>query len=250
MSKPETEVMRDRLSKLDPTPETGAKTAVNDPIPIPVARPKPPVPAPEKKQPEERKEPSESCFLAVGAGYRIAHKPGSGWSTLMRVLAREGKFEQVSDTLDSPTFDPTNKQAATDLCAKMFVRKEALEKLVRADPEWKAHCEKRKASLEQRAKNGDVKAQQTLANAQRVAGGEWIGSVREIISTCNGSYNASASNSKENKNVTKFKEAGLVFRQFPRRSKKKGDPIFCLLFPLKHMDKVSTAISTATGEIG
>jgi hypothetical protein len=249
-----------RLSKLDPNPEARAAQQEAEQTPA-IFKPEPKKKAPPKKAAAQPKVGEETMHLDLGAGYKVTHKPGSGWSAVMRLIAREGNFEEVAATLDSKSFNPDDKAQATLLLSKLFVRKEALEKVVRADAEWKRHCDKRMAALEKRAQEGDKAAQETLTNPSRVKGGEWLGNIREIISTSNGSYNSLMTvverhkdltleqcieKWQPNKNVEKFKQAGLIFRQFPLKPKK-DDPVFVMIFPLKHTSTVQRAIIASRG---
>jgi hypothetical protein len=245
-----TEATVGRLSKLDPNPEARSAN---------LTREEPPqLLKPEQKQRKraQKKEVGtagiEKTHLELGAGYKIAHKPGSGWSTFFRVLAKESKFIEVCELLEAGQINPTDKNQADELLSKMFVRKDVIEKMVRADSEWKQHAEKKMDTYSDRAKGGDDAAKDVLSKGIRVRDGEWKGNIREIISTANGYYNAIRkgididSAPKKYKNVKKFKDAGVIFRQYPLKPKKE-EHVCIMLFPSKFLKIVKQAISTSRG---
>jgi hypothetical protein len=194
-------------------------------------------------------------FLELGGGFKMMHKPGSAHSTVVRILAKEGKFVESEEILSSTEFDPSDKSMAIDLLSKLFVRKDSLERLVRNDPIWKAHASKRFEDLESRSTEGDTKAKKTLENESRVKDGKWLCNVKEIISTCAGSYADQTGDpaGKKKRNVRKFRDAGLIFRQYPLKAKssrkKRDDPVFLMLYPTRHVQAVRKAIETAFGVV-
>lgn len=231
---------RPSLSRLDPNPEARSSRLAHESPPA-VLKPEP-----------RKKSPSKGKNLDIGAGYKIAHKAGSGWSAFLRIMAKECNFSAAVAMLDSPTFDPNDKKQADLLLSKLFVRKDVLEKIVRADAEFQQHGEKKLLALIDRAKKGDKKANETLDNPARVRDGVWLGNVREIISTCNGSYNCRAgatdASAELRKNIKKFDDAGLVFRQFPLVPNK-NDVVFVMMFPSKHIDTIKSAIAASLGVV-
>ncbi len=245
-----TEAVAGRLSKLDPNPEArSAKMVQETPPPLLKPEPKQRKRSPRKNTGEES---AEKTHLDLGAGYKIAHKPGSGWSTFFRVLVKACNFVEVSEILESGSFDPTDKGQADDLLSKLFVRKDVIEKMVRADDEWKRHAEKKITTYTARSKDGDDAAKEVLSKGVRVQDGEWKGNIREIISTANGYYNALRKGTdidsapKKYKNVRKFKDAGVIFRQYPLKPKK-DEHVCIMLFPAKFLKVVKQAISTSRG---
>lgn len=177
-------------------------------------------------------------FLTIGSGFKISHKPGSGYSIMMRVMAKEGRFSEVVQMLASPAFDPADREQARNLITKMFVRREALESIIRNDSTWKLHARKKLELLRRRAEEGHEDAKKTLENPARVKDGEWLGNIREMISTTNGSGRT------DNRNIKKYKEAGVIFCQHPKRPKQ-GEPVYLILYPSKYADKVQTALVSA-----
>jgi len=239
-----------RLSKLDPNPE--ARSARTQEAPPQLLKPEP---KQRKRAPRKASGAGEEkTHLDLGGGYKIAHKPGSGWSTFFRVLVKACNFVEVAQILESGSFDPKDKNQADELLAKMFVRKDVIEKMVRADDEWKKHAEKKMGTYVTRSQDGDDAAKEVMAKGVRVQDGEWKGNIREIISTANGYYNAIRkgldidSAPKKYKNVRKFKEAGVIFRQYPLKPKK-DENVCIMLFPAKFLDVVKQAIATSRGTI-
>ena len=194
-------------------------------------------------QPEPQEEPKkeEGSFLELGAGYKMRHRAGSAHSIVTRILAKEGRFTEIVGMLTSETFSPTDKNQANVLLGKMFVLRDSIEDMARADPEFKAHAAKKMATLRARAEGGDAKAKSVIEKDTRVKGGKWVGDVREVISTCNGSFTT------DNKNVRKFKDAGIVFRQYPLEPDK-NDKVYLMLYPSKQGVKVDKAIATVFGK--
>lgn len=238
-------VARKGTSKFEPNPEVRAASRQQA-----------------ERQAAPEVQPESLRYLEIGAGYKMKHKHGSAHSTVVRVLAKEGKFEEAVKILSDEAFDPANRDMAVDLLSKIFVRKESLEKMVRQDPIWKNHAARRIENLKKRAANGDAKAaaaaKKTLENAARVQEGQWVGNVKEIISTCTGSYvdfkeaeqglPESQDAKKRKRNVRKFRDAGLIFRQYPLKPVGEEE-VFIMLYPSRYNDVVKKSISTAFGVV-
>lgn len=212
-------------SKLDPTPVTQEK-----------AKEIPAKATPESvvQTPKVPALVTKDRFLHLG-DYKISTRADSGYRILYRVVAAEGQFEAVDKAWDST--EPSDKDKAKKLLEKMFVPIEQVEQAMRNDPQWRLHCERKLAKLKARAADGDKSAQRTIENKARVKSGEWVGDIREMISTCNGS----ASPNADNRNINKFKDAKLAFMMHPKRPKK-GETAAVAIFPLRHLDKVKKAI--------
>jgi len=202
-------------------------------------------------------------FLDLGCGFRIAHKPGSAYSTFYRVVGKHGNFEEAVKALEAGKYNLHDPIEANKLLEKMLVPVEKLEEFCRNDQNWKDHADKKTASLTEKAKEGDSQAKEILKNESRCNEGSWSGNIPEMISTCVGYYNhlmeldAKADKKKKgkkkpvkaepkpNKNVKKFKEAGLVFRRFPLS--KGSDKSYVLMFPEKFVNDIKTAILVGRG---
>lgn len=211
-------------SKLDPTPVVVDKGKQGAQIP---AKATPQSVVPVRATSDER-------HLQVG-GYQISTRADSGYRILYRIVAQEGNFEVSEKALES--LDPSDQVAAKKVLERMFVKIDKVESSMRNDPLWRLHCDKKLVKLRQRAADGDKKAQKTLDNASRIKDGEWFGDIREMISTCNGS----SSDNADNRNIKKFKAAGLSFMMYPRRPKQ-GEVGAVAIFPHKHVEKVRKAI--------
>lgn len=222
--------------------------------PVPVAQDKCPGDIPAKASPDSvvKKQPTirpvrlastqppSDKFLRIG-DYKISTRAGSGYRVLYKTVAHEGNFEASEKVLSS--LDPTNHAAAKRLLDKLFVKIDKVEQAMRTDTAWGTHCERKLHKLRQRADAGDKKAQRVIDNELRVKGGVWLGDIKEMISTCNGSSSETA----DNRNIRKFKDAGLSFMLFPQRPKN-GESARVAIFPLKYLDKVRKAIETVYGE--
>jgi len=196
-----------------------------------------------------KKTSDESQFLDLGAGYKIAHKPGSAYSVFYKVVAERGHFATIAKELEDNVYDVNNKDDANKLLSKLFVPVENLSKWCRANSTWQEHADKKTELLSKKAKHGDKQAKELLKNNNRCADGEWSGNIPEIISTCVGYYNwlVEKKRGKPNKNVKKFQDAGIVVRRFPLA--KSSQPSFVLMFPEKYIDTIRTAIVVGRGVI-
>lgn len=217
-----------------------------DPVPVsvPVVADKPPDVIPAKASPEsvvpvkQVREPSDQ-HLSIG-NYKISARSGSGYRILYRIVAQEGNFEESERALES--LDVTSKADSKKVLEKLFVKIDKVEQAMRMDPAWRAHCDKKLAALQKRASDGNKKAQKTIENESRVKNGEWLGDIKEMISTCNGSSSENA----DNRNIKKFKEAKLSFMMFPPRPRN-GQFSAIAIFPVKYLDKVKKAFEIVHG---
>jgi hypothetical protein len=224
-------------TSLDPDPERRQRLmekAEKKAEPLPLAVSTIPAQAPAKAEKKDGR------FLVLGHGYKISHKPGSGYSVMMRIMAKEGHFEEVVDMLDGG-FDPSDKEKALQLLSKLLVKRDVLEGVMKLDSDWRSHCMNRLSLLRARAEGGDKKAKKTLQNAARVRDGEWVGNIREIISTNKGSERC------KNNNVKKFHDAGLIFSQHPKRPHATDD-VYLMLYPARHKAMVEKALEQAFGK--
>lgn len=221
-------------SRLDPDPEGRARAKAET-----------------ERVERERQAPAipETKHLDLGAGYKLNHKPGSGHSVVVKVLAREGRFAEVAQELAADKYDASDKDQAADLLTKLMVPKDSIEEIVRSDQQFKRHAAKRVAALKVRADAGDKKAAATLENETRISNGQWVGNVKEILSTCNGSYlvtmqyPAPGTLPEEHRNVRKFHDAGVIFRQYPIEPAA-ADKVYLMMYPSAFRDKVIEAIKT------
>ncbi len=206
-----------------------------------------------------RASPKRDCITAgprlhLGAGYEIAHKPGSGYSTLYRVVAERGHFEEVAKILEADNIDLRDQLQAEKLLNMMMVPIDKLDEFCHNDPVWQQHAKKKTTALQQKIKAGDGKAREVLENHTRCQEGVWSGNLPEMLSTCVGYYNhlidvwkmGKNAPEKPNKNVKKFQEAKVVFRRYPL-NKGGGERAYVMMFPEKFIKQVKTAILTARG---
>lgn len=212
--------------------------------------------------PDEERDKKESGHLDLGAGYWIAHKRGTAYSTFYRIIAERGHFVEIVALLEGKinVRDPILANKLLDL---MMIPLDKIEEYCQADPAWKTHAERKTQMLLTRIKQGDKAAKDVLNNATRCTGNKWTGNFREILSTCVGYFNwlrdeaARATQAKIegkpfkptklNKNVRKLKEAKLVIRRFPSK-KGSNQQAYIMLFPEKFIPQVNMALRTAKGE--
>lgn len=205
-------------------------------------------------------------YLPLGAGYKIAHKPGSAYSIFYSVVAEQGHFTPVAEAFENGKYSISalkDASTAKELLDKMMVPVEKLEDACRCHPIWKEHANKKTAKLKNMVKEGDKAAKEILSNLSRCEDGSWTGNIPEMVSTCVGYYNFLIESDPEvskilgqiaklkkgdgkkaapNKNVKKFEEAGIVFRRYPLN--KSGDRSFVMMFPKKCMEAVKQAVKT------
>lgn len=198
---------------------------------------------PESTQPKPKKkkaapEDSEKNYITLSPNYKLSSKADSAYRILCRIVAEDGRFAAAESGL--PALDASDAEAAKALFGRMFIEVGDVEARMRKDPAWVVHSETRMASLRQRAESGNEKAKSTLANPDRIRDGEWQGDIREMISVCNGSVTV------QNRNVRKFREAGVAFMQYPCRPKK--GPTYVAMFPFKDLDKVRAMLATVFPE--
>ena len=179
----------------------------------------------------------DKIYLHLGK-YSIKLKPDSGYRVLLKNLAKEGYFAEACRMLELGV-DLSTKENAEKLVSMLMVKRDDLENVVRSDPEWAMHEESKTQALIKRAQR-DPKAKKTLENKRRVSDGNWKGDIKEIISTCCGSY------MNKNRNVMKFDKAGLTVRKYPLNPSSE-DTVYVMMFPSKFVRKVVQAISVAKG---
>lgn len=260
---------RTAVSKLEPDPKAKlAKLANNSKAPQ--AQPKPEQ-KPEKAKPEQKikkpkfrsesKRGAISQKLPLGAGFEIAHKPGTGYSTLYRVVAQRGSFAEVAEGLKAKKYSIHDAAEARKLLDMMMVPVEKLEEYCRAEESWQKHANRKTESLTGKVATGDKQAKEILENVARCAGGTWSGNIREMVSTCVGYFNylmkqrrlkkaglkptQSVLKKDCNKNVKKFQEAGIVFRRFPLN--KGAEKSYVMMFPEQFTDDIRVAIKVGLG---
>lgn len=179
-----------------------------------------------KKQQSDR--PKLGRLLDLGGGYQINRKPYSGYSVLYRVAAKEVRLEHIIRMMDSGV--DAGHADCEKVIREMLVPRDGLERAIRTDDEFQEYSSRRTRVLREKAAAGDEVSRRVLGNPKRVKDGKWLGDVQEMISTCCGSY------VNDNRNVDKFHDAGLVFRQFPL--KPKDETIYVMLFPAKHVSSI------------
>lgn len=214
----------------------------------PVAKKK----VPAKKAPAAKKAPvakkkadkdDKKGTIQIGS-FKIRVRPGSGYAVLYRIMAEQGHFADSSERLAK--LDAKNHDACVSVLKTIMVERDDLEALIREDAEYKAYCARRTTEHKERAASNDKdtadRAKAILENPQRSVNGKWVGNIREMLSVCNGSSSKGANN----RNLGKYSEAGIVFRQFPRIPKRKHK-VFMIMIPRKHLGKVNRALKTVFG---
>jgi len=204
-----------------------------------------------RAKPKKREGSTGQC-LPLGTGYQIKHKPGSGYSTLYRVVAERGHFAEVCELLEADSVNVKDPLQAAKLLDMMMVPIDKLDEFCRNDPVWQQHAKKKTAVLLMKIKEGDEKAKEVLENETRCNHGVWAGNLPEMLSTCVGYYNYlvdvwtkdKKAPKKPNKNVKKFQEAKVVFRRYPL-NKGVGERAYVMMFPEKFIKQIKTAILTA-----
>lgn len=191
------------------------------------------------KTPDVFEEPDDKHHLDLGAGYRVPHRPGSGYSAFLRILAQESKFGECARML---SVEPcVQADDAKKLLEMMMVPVSRVLDLMSKDPEFLGYCERKTRRLQEAAGGGDQQAREVLDDSRRADGnGNWRGNLQEIISTCKGVYTS------RNKNVKKYRDAGILIRQFPIDVKSNNDTKL-MMFPIVHAEAVTKLIRLAFG---
>lgn len=184
---------------------------------------------------------TQSQFLELGEDYRIAHKPGSAYSVLYKVVAESGHFASVAKTLAGKP-DVSDSATAKRLISKMLVPINELETMCRSESSWQEHASHKTEILKEKATAGDAQASGVLKNAARSSRGAWKGNIPEMVSTCVGSYAAFVNGTKGNKNVAKFADAKLLFRRF-----KTTEGSYVMMYPEKFERTVEKALKKVYG---
>jgi hypothetical protein len=179
---------------------------------------------------------TKSQFLELGEGFRIAHKPGSAYSVLYKVVAENGHFASTVKTLSAKP-DLNDAVVAKKLISKMLVPIDELETMCRAESSWQEHAAHKTEVLKEKEKAGDEQASGVLKDPGRSVRGSWKGNISEMVSTCVGSYAAFTKGTKCNKNVQKFADAKLLFRRF-----KTTGGSYVMMYPEKFERQIDKAI--------
>lgn len=230
-----------------PTPPTPpAKEAKPTPA-VQAAKPKPKQKAKPKAAPKAEPKKAEvrtaqaSQFLELGSGFRIAHKPGSAYSVLYKVVAEAGHFDaMIKSFANKPNLN--EPVTARKVLARMMVPVDELETLCRSESSWQEHAGHKTALLKRKAGDGDSQAAEILKNDARASRGTWKGNIPEMVSTCVGSYAAFVNGTRGNKNVQKFADAKLLFRRF-----RTSDRSYVMMYPEKFEAQVEKALKKAYG---
>jgi len=196
--------------------------------------------------PIEKKSKRKKNFLDLGAGYKIAHKPGTTYSIFYRLLAEKSHFAEIATLLEAGKSNLNDKEQAKELLEKLTVPISDLQEAFEEDSERKIYARRKTKRINTRAKSGERHAKQMLKKGNRLEKGRWVGNLEEVISMCLGYYNLLAfgttKKQKTNRNIEKFREAGIVIRRFPLV---RGKAL--MMFPQKFIDQVKTAILTVKG---
>jgi hypothetical protein len=155
-------------------------------------------------------------------------------------MAEQGRFSDSEERLAK--LDTKDEKACASVLKTIMVERSDLEALIRDDDEYKAYCDRKTAEYKKRAAAGDDRAKKVLENPRRAVNGKWVGDIKEMLSVCNGSSSKGANN----RNLGKYSEAKIVFRQFPRMPRRKHK-VFVIMVPKKHLAKVDRALKTVFG---
>jgi hypothetical protein len=192
-----------------------------------------------------------TAYLELGAGFSLLHRPGSAYSTLYRVVAEKGQFDETAKLLESGRIDLTDALQANQLLEKMMVPVDRLEEYCKNDPVWQEHARRKTEKLKRQWRAGDFGAKHVLEDQSRSSDGNWSGHISEMLTTCVGFYNhligletGFRDRSRPNKNVLKFQHASVVFRRFPL-FRGGGEKQYVMMFPEKFIPHVKKAIFSA-----
>jgi hypothetical protein len=173
--------------------------------------------------------------------YFIHVRPNSAYSLLYKILAEEVDFISVCKQLDA--FEGSDEKACAALLRGIFVDRDHFEKRMRTDPSFIEYCKAKTERIKDQAARGISEAKKVLKNEKRFRNGLWYGNIREMISVCCGSTSPEA----DNRNMKKYLNAKICFRQFPRVSRG-NSKVYLSMFPSKNASKVNKAIKVVFGD--
>lgn len=183
---------------------------------------------------------TEGSYLHFGE-YSIHVRKDSAYSHVYRILAQESKFDSTCQLLEA--FDSNDEKACVQLLRGIFIERDLFEKKLRADEQFVAYCKNKTDRIKEQASRGIAEAKALLKNEKRFSNGIWCGNIREMLSVCCGSMSPEA----DNRNMKKYANAKVSFRQFPRISKGHGK-VYLSMFPSKYALKVNKAIKIVFGD--
>ena len=193
-----------------------------------------------QKDPKAKPKEKRDSYLHLG-DYSLHVRPDSAYSHLYRVLAQEIGFESVCKQLEA--FDSNDEKACTALLRSIFADRNHVEKTLRVDPQFVAYSKAKTERIKEQVSRGIAEAKRVIKNERRFKNGMWYGNIREMISVCCGSTSPEA----DNRNVKKYSNAKVAFRQFPRVSRGSGKVILSM-YPSKYAPKVNRAIKVVFGD--
>lgn len=163
----------------------------------------------------------------LAPGYVATTRRGSIYATLLRTISEVGGLARQHVLFSNFQKNPSGRHARR-LLNQIGVPAKKLERLIRSDQEYKAHCQKRTQLLRARAARGDARAKKALQNPARCsAGGQWKGNIAEAIDTLFAAR--SRSNLKRCKNIRILKRIHLMFDTIDRNGVR-----ICFLYPEKN----------------
>jgi len=228
-------------TELQPIQESEtAKIVISPPLPIPVVGDPVQLAVNEVVEiPIVRTKSVKKAKLMVG-DHALPVRGSSGYRILCAFLSEWGKFEEIEKLIQIT--DVANKEQSQKLINAMLIPMSVIEVEMRKRPDWIKHCEHKLDQIKLRAEKGNKRALETLNNTVRVLNGKWVGHIREMICSSIGSSSLKA----KNRNINKFRKAGLAVIQFPRRPKK-DQPFSVALIAFSDLEKVAKAFETVHG---
>lgn len=197
-----------------------------------------------KNEVEENNKKENSSSIEIG-NYKIRICPGSAYAIIYRIMSKLGRFHEFERLLEN--LDTSNKQSCEMVLKNIMVERDYLEKILRADDEFKKYCENQTIYYKERASNGDKKAMAVMLNQKRWKNGLFYGNFREVLSVLTGSSSGSA----KNRNTKKYNDASICFKIFPtslRGRKGVEHPVFLIMTPTKYLEKISSMLRTLFGD--
>lgn len=190
--------------------------------------------------PKAPKADKEGSYLHFGE-YSIHVRKESAYAHVYRILGQEVKFEAACQLLEA--FDSGDEKPCVALLRGIFIDRDTFEKKLRADEGFIQYCKAKTDRVKEQASRGIAEAKALLKNQKRFKDGVWCGNIREMLSVCCGSTSPEA----DNRNMKKYANAKIAFRQFPRISKGCGK-VYLSMFPSKYTPKVNKALKVVFGD--
>lgn len=141
-------------------------------------------------------------------GYYTSTRQGSLYDAILRALAEGSKLEAQAALFKRFSKNPS-ENSARKLLGSIAMYQSEIARLLRHNPEFQAHCDRRTFKLQKLAAAGDARATKILSDPSFSTGGRWVGNIDEALSILCGARRLSQF--ERGRNVRIMRKAGLMF---------------------------------------